>query len=506
MQSISLDITGMPAEFTGLQAGGLYWVACAGADHADLLAAGVLARSGTAGLAVLAGLGRSPAPSLELLPAEEGPARVRLYQCPAGKVRRALPRLADEMAGAAGRIGALCIVQCPATALEAFDDARLAQWCGRLQQWARTGRYTVLLLCHGEVAALAPRLLPLHRSCSGVAQLHPHRGALQYLVHFWANQSGVVAHREFQVERAGRSLGLIAAADEPAPVVREGGDRFLHLAQARALEGAPPFSPAWRLYESWSTLVVPALQAQAASVVFAIEENAQVDALAHLLYRLRSERGNGLKLVVREMAPCLRYADERLLLQCGASLIVPANIPLPRFLTLLETIQGQRWYGQLPEDPERLVRAHRPPDVEGVVDALRFRQIVGDLFAQEDGMVESAVLALQPVAGLRPEQVLQQLRIRRRGDLACIHGRQVWLFLFACRSDGVERALENLFRLPWREMFDGYQRLAEYDVATMNAIDADPETARPLPAAEPEFPPAARPFLQPRPLRLGGRE
>ena len=47
-----------------------------------------------------------------------------------------------------------------------------------------------------------------------------------------------------------------------------------------------------------------ALQAREATVVLAIDENAQVDALARLLHRLRRERGNALKLVVRELQPC----------------------------------------------------------------------------------------------------------------------------------------------------------------------------------------------------------
>ena len=245
------------------------------------------------------------------------------------------------------------------------------------------------------------------------------------------------------------------------------------------------------------------MQAQAATVVLAIDDNADVDALARLLHRLRRERGNPLKLVVREMAPCLRYADERLLLQSGVNLVVPANVPLARFLTLLETIQGQHWQGQLSADQERLIRLHRPPEIGGIVSAAQFKQVVGELLGSDGSAVESALLALQPVAGLRAAQTLQQLHMRRRGDLACIHGGQVWLFLFACRRDGVERALGNLFRLPWREMFDGYQRLAEYDLAAMDARDdAVPALAAATPAPAMDEEPAVR---YPRPMRLGGQ-
>lgn len=242
-------------------------------------------------------------------------------------------------------------------------------------------------------------------------------------------------------------------------------------------------------------------------MVLAITENAQVDALARLLHRLRRERGNALKLVVRELQPCLRYADERLLMQCGGSLVVPADTPLPRLLTLLETVQRQRWQGQLADDPEPLIRAHRPPALSGLVNVARFRQIAGERIDQDGSAVESAVLALQPVAGLRAEQTLQQLRIRRQGDLACIYRGQVRLFLFGCRRDAVEQALGNLFRLPWRELFDGYQRLAEYDIAAMNASGSDPDAdvLPPPPAALPVVAAAVEgpSFTAPTPLRLG---
>ena len=61
---------------------------------------------------------------------------------------------------------------------------------------------------------------------------------------------------------------------------------------------------------------------------------------AHQIHTLRRSRGNGLKIAVREMSASLRYSDERLLLACGANLIVPHVAPLSRFLTMLEGIQG----------------------------------------------------------------------------------------------------------------------------------------------------------------------
>lgn len=502
---ISLAIDGLQHELTHLRAGGVYWIACADAGHADLFAAGVLAGADAVPLAVVAALGRSPASMVAPLAVHQGPARIRLHEAAVADLAPAVRALPAELARCAAARRTLCVLQVPAIALEGLHGPHLARWCRQLHDWAAAGSHCVLLLCHGEVATLAPRLLPLNPLCSGVAQLYPHRGALQYLVHYWSNAEGVFAHRDFEARWQGFRLGVIGAGDGAmaAALAQEGGDRFLYLAQADALEGAPPFSAAWRLFENWSALVAAALQAQAATVVLAIAENADVDALARIVFQLRSERGNGLKLVVREMQPCLRYADERLLLESGASLVAPANLPLARFLTLLETIQGQLWQGRLPQDPERLIRLHRPPDVGGIVTPAQFRQLAGELLEQGGGAVESAVLVLQPVAGLSPVHALQQLQMRRRGDLACLYAGQVWLFLFACRGDGIERALGNLFRLPWRELFDGYERQAGHDVAAMSAAGGG--LAAPPPLQAPPVPPAPAPsWTAPRPIRLGG--
>jgi len=502
---ISLAIDGLQHELTHLRAGGVYWIACADAGHADLFAAGVLAGADAVPLAVVAALGRSPAPMVAPLAVHQGPARIRLHEAAVADLAAAVRALPAELARCAAARHTLCVVQVPAIALEGLHGPHLVRWCRQLHDWAAAGSHCVLLLCHGEVATLAPRLLPLNPLCSGVAQLYPHRGALQYLVHYWSNAEGVFAHRDFEARWQGFRLGVLGAGDGAmaAALAQEGGDRFLYLAQADALEGAPPFSAAWRLFENWSALVAAALQAQAATVVLAIAENADVDALARIVFQLRSERGNGLKLVVREMQPCLRYADERLLLESGASLVAPANLPLARFLTLLETIQGQLWQGRLPQDPERLIRLHRPPDVGGIVTPAQFRQLAGELLEQGGGAVESAVLVLQPVAGLSPVHALQQLQMRRRGDFACMYAGQVWLFLFACRGDGIERALGNLFRLPWRELFDGYERQAGHDVAAMSAAGGG--LAAPPPLQAPPVPPAPAPsWTAPRPIRLGG--
>lgn len=503
---VLLAVHGAPPGAVALAAGRLYWFACQDADAADLIGRGALVEASVPS-AVLVGLARSPETMLAGLADEEGPDRLRCWQSGTRDAAAALRRLPRDLARVVRGNRGLCLVQCPAALLDELSDAALAALTAALSRWCAGSGHRVLMIGYGDVSDLVPRLLSLNAASAGVAQLFPRLGALQYQVHYWAGATGVLAQRGYRVERQGQALRVLGPEPAAATAVVEGavgGDAAVHLVQAAVLEGAPAFSRAWHVYEDAATLMIAALDAHAASVVFAIGENRDVVGLARLLYRLRRDRGNALKLVVREMNPCLRYADERLLLSCGATLIAPAGAPLARFLTLLETVQGDVWKGALVDDPERLIRAHQAPDASGLVTVGEFQAVVLDTLGQAAGTVESLAMALQPVAGLRIDDVLRQLSMRRRGDIACVHDGQVYLFLFGCRRDGVEAALASVFHLAWREMFDGYRYLALHDVAALGegaGASANDGTA---PVVPPAVAPAAA-ALMPRRLRLGGR-
>lgn len=54
--------------------------------------------------------------------------------------------------------------------------------------------------------------------------------------------------------------------------------------------------------------------AQAATVVFSLQQNAQIEPLARSIHTLRRQRGSAMKILVRENTASLRATDERLLL------------------------------------------------------------------------------------------------------------------------------------------------------------------------------------------------
>ena len=155
------------------------------------------------------------------------------------------------------------------------------------------------------------------------------------------------------------------------------------------------------------------------------------------------------------MSASLRYSDERLLLACGANLIVPHVAPLSRFLTMLEGIQGQRFSRHVPADIDALLAGLRPLQLKGYMRPEPFSQAVlslmGNTLLPEDG--KGVMVALRPATGLRAEQAMTLCHLRRFGDVMTVVQGRLVLFLSTCRINDLDTALKFIFRLPVDEAF-----------------------------------------------------
>jgi len=359
------------------------------------------------------------------------------------------------------------------------------------------------------------RLHPCNEALSGLALLYRRDGAPQYLVRHWRNHSGAVAGLEVALCHD-EATGYAPAPEQPPAILPDGNDAERYLVQADVLEGAPPLSEFWETFADGETLFQRAMQAQSATVVYSVRANAEVAPLARSLHRLRLQRGRALKLVVREMTSCLRHTDEHVLLACGANLIAPAGTTLARFLTMLESVQGQTYPRDLPADPEQLLRRTQPPDVRGAVSVSDFVAHLRAMLKNDSrDSVGGVLVVLQPVPSVSLGQALGQCRLNRRGDFACAADGQVFLFLFARQPNSVETALRNVFRIPYRELFQSRsvydsheQMLAQVADLLANVPEAQ-ASAPPAPEPEPPVraapdpqapPPALRPVAEPLPL------
>ncbi|AXM99063.1 cellulose biosynthesis protein BcsE [Pseudomonas plecoglossicida] len=491
-----LAIPGLGAEHSQLHEQGLYWLACDTTESAATLCRQVIAAMPEQGRAALLADARVMQEALEGLDPACGPAELALYEADT----RAILQLEQDLP----RIdlpGRVLVALVPAAA---WEGGKVERWCQALRQAALAAGSLVVVISEGQSASLIERLRAFNQSLDGLAQLYRGQGSVRYLQHYWSNRLGVAG--PLDVELARRSSGF-AVAGRLQPLSDAGGDELLCLAQSQVLEGAPALSEHWQVFDSIGEVAAKANLAVSATVIFAMDGGQRLDVLARHLHTLRQLRGNALKLVVREMAPTLRYQDEQLLLACGASQIVPFGASLSRFLTMVDSIQGYVWRRHLPSDFDALLARLRPMPICGLVAPRAFSEAVQQMWhGHRNGEIVHQLLVLHPAPGLSPLQACSRTVFRRDGDIACVVGEVLFLFLFACRSEGVEQALDHIFQLSWKELFISQEVLVNID--SLGAAAFLDETPPQPPLAESMALPSAlkRPALMPRQidLRAGG--
>jgi cellulose biosynthesis protein BcsE len=463
-----------------LRQGGLYWVSVDLNSDAETLARQFLSALPRAQPTTLVCGGCDPQTLLENLDGESGPERLRLFEVADSDLGMALKSWVSELHRSVRTPGSQILLLLPALAWRRFDARHLQQWCEEVRQWLRQRRCTLVVLCHGQEPALHEELVGLNEELSGLAQLYRRDGSIRYQQHFWHNELGVCTAQDFELEQVDGVFGL-SQAQRGNPQAIRADDQRVYLTQRRVLEGAPPLSQQWRLFEERDELLLHALKTRAASVIVAIEGNDQVEDLARQLHKLRNHCGTALKIIVREMEPCLRYRDERLLLACGANLIVPLKASLAHFLSLTDSVQGQLWHYRSEIDFQTLYDRMHPPHVRGLLTPSTFIATLDQVYNGASGEISHQLLKLQSRGGLEIEQYLSQISLRRYGDIACVLDGTFYLFLFACRADGLEPALGNICRLPWADIFSACESLSSVDHLPRKAfIEATelPETFR----------------------------
>ncbi len=452
MSQVTLAIRFLQDEHSMLRHGGLYWLSIDQRNDAEVLAKQFLAALVNQPMATLVCCGMNPELLSNALDKQAGPAELKLFEVAEQDVLLMLKSLPIELDRAGVAKSSHVLLLLPAASWRGFSVEQLRRWCENMGAWLRKRSCGLLVLCHGQAPHLHGELVRFNESLSGLSQLYRRGGGVHYQLHYWHSELGVSSSQDFALEVQSAGFALTQAEREN-PQATHNDDQRIYLTQRSAMEGAPPLSEQWRLFESRADLIRQAARARAASVILAIESNQQVEELARELHALREGCGTALKIIVREIEPCLRYRDERLLVSCGANIVVPFGAQLSHFFSLVDSVQGHVWRHSLTGDVNSLVERLRPPDERGLLPPKAFLSILDRVYGRAHGEVSHQLLRLQPNDGLSIEQCLNQISLRRFGDIACMLEGTFYLFLFACSSAGLEAALGNICRLPWRELF-----------------------------------------------------
>lgn len=433
---------------------------------------------------------------LSTLPADQGPRELALLTVSSTRMKAMLRVLPSELDRATRVEHRLILLVLPGAA---FSNIPLGRWIEAVGKWLARRSATLLILSEGEPTDFSAQLCERTPGLSGFAQLYRDRETPRLLVHYWHSRPASEGSRDILLDEQAEGFRSVRLQANAAHETAQDRDR-VH-AERSALAGIRHAPSGWQVYPERSELMQHAARASCATIILGVSRSEEVDELAVLLDQLRRTCGNRLKLVVREVAPSLRYRDDQLLIAAGASLIMPFGTPLARSLTLIDSIQGHTWQRQSPSDIADSLSRSKPLALCGQLTPRAFAEAVRHMWAtKQRGELEHTLLRIRVLPGLGIGSLLAESRFRRQGDILCLTSDGLYLFLFACRSETVEAALDNILPVSWQELFVSLERLDNLDALASPLFLEDHRPALSL-AEKPEHNPLGR-TLAPQPVRL----
>jgi len=443
-----LSLQQVQPELMAMQSPGCYWVTCQRQEDARHFIRQVISAQQSATL-----ISADEAPRALLTPAPAaGPDRIPLFSLP--KNKKSLLKLDSDLARTLNNKSGLVLFYTDSLLWDKLSAEELTLWMKRIRRVITKKAFTFLIITFGStIINLRDNLQRYFRQIDGVAHLEFQQDSWQYRINWWYSTDRLLADRALRLKQHNECFIAVNEKEQPEPLSRD--DVTHYLADKIVLEGAPPLSKQWVLFADNEQVFSRAQQASAATVIFSLTHTEEINSLAKRVHSLRRSRGNGLKIVIREMKTSLRYSDERLLLACGVNAIVPSTAPMSRFLTTLEGLQGLQFSRHVPGNLDALISALQPLQQKGYLrlDAfcLAVSQLMSNTLLPEND--KGLLVALRPVPELKTEQVLTLCKPRRYGDLVTTLDDRVYLFLSSCRFNDLDTALTFIFSLPHDQLF-----------------------------------------------------
>ena len=328
------------------------------------------------------------------------------------------------------------------------DGNKIITWLTTTSAWANDNAASILVINPvNSLDSQTARLMGSFRTLSGLADLHNLGDQYQYNVLWWCTDKSITGRQQLALKSEDAGWEVIHPEDTTP---QSGNDEKQILCHIDVLDGAPALSEHWTLFRTNNALFNEARNAVAATIIFSVNQVSHVERAARAIHTLRLQRGSALKLIIREKSACLRATDERLLLGCGANLVIPWTTPLSRSLTMINSVKDQIFRQHVPQDFNVLMNAVRPLGLKGYQSWDDFAKAITDLL--NNPLVpfdnKGVLVAMRPVPGLRIEQALTLCRPVRTGDIMTIGQGQIFLFLSFCLINDLDKALSHVFPLP----------------------------------------------------------
>ncbi|MBJ3814278.1 cellulose biosynthesis protein BcsE [Shimwellia pseudoproteus] len=446
MRSVfSLGIRLLPDELSRIPAGGIWWINTDRQEDATSLVNTTLAQQPPDTRCALVTMDQPPDNVIasELI---NGPDKIFLFSMPSQI--KALNAFTSDLSKNINPDHLFIILLLSGEFCENSNNDKLMTWLTITSGWAADNAASILVINPvNNLDSQTARLMGKYRALSGLADVHFLGDCHQYNVLWWCNDKSITGRQQLSISYRDGHWDMLDSEDHTP---QNHSDDAQILSHIDVLDGAPALSEHWTLFQTNNALFTEARSAVAATIIFSVNQVSQVEHAARAVHTLRLQRGSALKLIVREKAACLRATDERLLLGCGANLVIPWTTPLSRCLTMIDSVKNQIFRQHVPHDFALLMNAVRPLALRGYQPWETFCKSISDLLNSPLTPFDSkgVLVAMRPAPGLRLEQALTLCRPGRTGDIMTLGQGQIFLFLSFCLISDLDKALSHIFPLP----------------------------------------------------------
>lgn len=311
---------------------------------------------------------------------------------------------------------------------------------------------------------------------AGLVHLVKENNQAVWKILHWFSHQGMQGKSSFELlqTRSGEALQTqeIKTAQNSIHEPLNGLDENLvHITQSAAFD-ARDLPHLWTAYNSLEDLLKSTKDVINGTIIFDYSSQTKFDTLAKQVYDLRIRLGNKFKLVVRENDASIRHYHEQLLLRLGCNLVVPSNVQFSRFVSMIQTLQGQIFTRQLNESYESIIQDVPPANDTGYLKPIDFVESVSHtLQGMRLSGVQSVLISFDIIDSITALDILSACHLSRHGDVFTASESHFYLFLFACRESDISLSLENIFDLPVAELTLNEIRYIEIQAIT-DAIDS----------------------------------
>ncbi|PQJ84904.1 cellulose biosynthesis protein BcsE [Aliivibrio sifiae] len=329
----------------------------------------------------------------------------------------------------------------------------------KLQSLAIDKSLTINVLIYGRDIHLIKKMLSQHPNlCVGYSSLQSiDKKTFLYHVYYWGLNTGMRGESEtYLTLNDDQSLTPQSKMDDAqtASLLNIDDESTIYISDT-AIEKNQKASDSMICSSNNESLEKSLTTISRATIILSCSTQNEVRLLGVSIYRLRKSFGQNIKIIVREMQPCLRYSDEMYLLQSGINLIIHFGVRFSSMLSSIEILRGQILTRSLPSTTEELLNFHsQTTKIKGYTINERFVNYASESLMHLDiSQTEFALIKLELLPNIAPEAYLNMCNIQREGDVMTVCKNAIYLFLQGVRRTDLPVALHNIFTLPIRDIF-----------------------------------------------------